>query len=70
MTETHDCAAPACDIEIPVGRLFCRGHWFALPAHIRRRVTGRWLAWQRDLGDLAKRQSYYRVRDEAIRALP
>lgn len=68
--DTHDCAAPHCDIEIPLERLMCQGHWFALPAHIRRRVIGRWTAWQRDEGDAEKFMAYERVRSEAIRALP
>lgn len=70
MTETHECAAPGCDIQIGTGRLMCQGHWFALPAHIRRRVIGRWMAWQRDLGDENKMASYLRVRAEALKALP
>jgi hypothetical protein len=70
VNETHDCAAPTCDIQIPMGRLMCQGHWFSLPPHIRRRVTGRWMAWQHDLGDEDKMASYLRVRAEAIKALP
>lgn len=66
---THECAATNCDTEIPVGRFMCQGHWFALPPHIRRRVTGRWMAWQRDMGDAAKMASYQRVCKEAIEAL-
>ena len=68
--ETHDCAAPGCNLQIPMGRLMCEGDWFSLPAHYRRRVTARWLALQRDKGDPDKVASYLRVRAEAIKALP
>ena len=68
-TAIHECAAPNCDIDIPVGRFMCQGHWFSLPAHIRRRVTGRWMAWQHDMGDADKMASYRRVCREAIEAL-
>jgi hypothetical protein len=67
--DTHDCAAPGCDTQVPAGKLMCYGHWFQLPAHIRRRVTGRYLAWMRAQGDAEKFAAYERVRGEAIRAL-
>lgn len=67
--KTQPCAADHCEIEIPVGRLMCTGHWLSLPPHIRRRVTGRWLALQRDRDNKDKLASYRRVRREAIEAL-
>jgi hypothetical protein len=32
------CAAPCCDIEVPVGHLMCRDHWFSLPLDLRQKL--------------------------------
>ncbi|MEO7688782.1 MAG: hypothetical protein ABIS51_05805 [Sphingomonas sp.] len=29
------CAAPCCDIEVPMGHLMCRDHWLSLPFELR-----------------------------------
>ena len=37
--KTRCCAAPGCDVEISRGKLFCRDHWFMLPASLRRSIV-------------------------------
>jgi len=34
----HTCHWPGCGKQVPPARWGCRGHWFALPKHLRDRI--------------------------------
>ena len=34
----HKCPAPSCPLRVPSSQVACRGHWYALPAELRRRI--------------------------------
>lgn len=48
----HKCPAPPCNKRVSSDQLACRGHWYALPADLRRSI---WAAYQGrgDLGHAA-----------------
>lgn len=35
---SHQCPAPICSRTVPTEQFACRGHWYALPAELRRRI--------------------------------
>ncbi len=41
-TGVHICAHPSCDRRCAGPMLACRGHWFQLPAKVRRQIWSWW----------------------------
>lgn len=49
---THNCAATACQKQIPLNLLMCMTHWRMVPAPLARAVMDTWRAMNRDRRDL------------------
>lgn len=61
----HLCAAPGCAIEVTTHKLMCTYHWFKVPAHLRREVTGRYQTYRLHPGPLSRKQ-YFEARALAV----
>jgi len=59
----HQCRANGCRERIPLGRLMCRTHWFALPRPLQRAINVTWRNVRRD------REAYEDNVREAVRLL-
>lgn len=44
----HHCHWPGCEKSVPPAKWGCRGHWFALPKHIRDRIWRSYRPGQED----------------------
>ena len=43
---THTCHWPGCPVEVPPRMWGCRGHWYRLPASLRRRIWNAYVPGQ------------------------
>lgn len=59
-SDTHECPAPGCTLQMPRSTLACRAHWASLPANIRGAVTRAWRNVDNDL------DAYLAARQEAV----
>jgi hypothetical protein len=44
----HECRATGCKARIPLGRLMCKPHWFALPKALQNGINATWRNVRRD----------------------
>lgn len=71
-----DCAVPNCNRATRTGQLMCRGHWFEVPAEIRRMVNRTWAAYSAAAHKPAEpgafraaREAYERARTAAVESV-